>query len=362
MDAMDIAEGLPAAVTAAETVLDNDIRLERNASTGKEQYVFDPYNSLNVSIQREDVETLLRTYGINIPVFNMELYKRAFIHKSYIRRPQLENDANGIVIAPKPENCMPLFTKSNERLEFVGDGVLECVTKFYLYKRFSKGQEGFMTEKKIELVKNESIGRIAYEMGLHKWFVLSRHAEEKQTRTNLKKLGCLFEAFVGAMFLDFNRITIHDEHRWFESYFVSGPGYQMAEIFIQFVFERHVDWTSLVSNDNNFKNILQVIIQKEYKVTPHHLEISPHNPETGYHMGVFLCLGQPIHEAQQNTPLESVPRFGQAPYRTHGDVHAAMSVNHRVFVFLGEGKHRIKKKAEQIACESAIQVLKGVDR
>jgi len=49
-----------------------------------------------------------------------------------------------------------------------------------------------MTEKKIELVKNESIGKIAYEMGLHRWYVLSKHAESKQTRTNLKKLGCLF--------------------------------------------------------------------------------------------------------------------------------------------------------------------------
>ncbi|NDB36077.1 MAG: hypothetical protein EB023_12220, partial [Flavobacteriia bacterium] len=52
-----------------------------------------------------------------------------------------------------------------------------------------------MTEKKIAIVKNEAIGKIALEMGLHKWLVLSKHAEEKRIRTNLKKLGCLFEAF-----------------------------------------------------------------------------------------------------------------------------------------------------------------------
>jgi len=153
--------------------VDDDIRVEHSAN-GTETYIFDPYNPLNIAIRSEDVESLLMSYGITIPIFNMELYKRAFIHKSYIRRPQLENDVNGIIIAAKPDDCMALFTKSNERLEFVGDGVLECITKFYLYKRFSKGQEGFMTEKKIELVKNESIGRIAYEMGLHKWFVLSK--------------------------------------------------------------------------------------------------------------------------------------------------------------------------------------------
>ena len=106
---------------------------------------------------------------------------------------------------------MPLSTKSNERLEFLGDGVLECITKYYLYRRFPKEDEGFMTEKKIALVKNESIGKQAYEMGLNKWYIISNHAEEKKTRTNLKKLGCLFESFLGALFLDYNKLEIHDE-------------------------------------------------------------------------------------------------------------------------------------------------------
>ena len=54
-----------------------------------------------------------------------------------------------------------------------------------------------MTEKKIALVKNEHIGKLAYDMKLNKWLIMSKHAEEKKTRTNLKKLGCLFEAFLG---------------------------------------------------------------------------------------------------------------------------------------------------------------------
>ena len=124
-------------------------------------------------------------------------------------------DSN-VIITPKPDDCLPLFTKSNERLEFVGDGVLECITKYYLYRRFPKENEGFMTEKKIALVKNEAIGKIAYEMGLHHWFVLSKHAEGKQTRTNLKKLGCLFESFIGALFLDFNKIIVKDDENCFK--------------------------------------------------------------------------------------------------------------------------------------------------
>ena len=64
----------------------------------------------------------------------MELYKRAFIHRSYTKRPKLENEEANVTIVEKPEDCLPLKTKSNERLEFIGDGVLECITKYYLYK------------------------------------------------------------------------------------------------------------------------------------------------------------------------------------------------------------------------------------
>ena len=332
--------------------IDDDVRVERQ-SNGTELLIFDPYNPLNKEISTDDIRNILKAYGVDAPTFNEKLYKRAFIHRSYMKRSGVENKMNNIVISPKPDNCMPLSTKSNERLEFVGDGVLECITKYYLYRRFPKENEGFMTEKKIALVKNEAIGKMAMEMGLHKWLILSKHAETKQTRTNLKKLGCLFEAFVGALFLDFNKISVTDEEGWFKNVFVTGPGFQMAQIFIESVFEKHVDWTALIQNDDNFKNILQVKIQKEFKVTPNYIEIDEHNVDTGYRMGVYLCLGQAIHNVNMASAL-SLSQF-----RAYSDVHQYMSEHGRMFLFLGEGVNKIKKKAEQIASESAIQNLTG---
>ena len=235
--------------------------------------VFNPYNPLNIKITLCEVQSILSKYDIPTTVFNIALYERAFVHESYTKRPQYENMKQNITIVERPTDCMPLSSKSNQRLEFLGDGVLECVTKYLLYRRFPKENEGFMTEKKIAIVKNEAIGKIALEMGLHKWLILSKHAEEKKVRTNLKKLGCLFESFIGALFLDFNKIIIKDDDKWFENIFVTGPGFQMAQKFIENVFDKHIDWTSLILNDDNYKNILQVKIQKEFKVTPHYLEM-----------------------------------------------------------------------------------------
>ena len=312
----------------------------------EEGLIFNPYNSNCQEITLNDVQCILKEYGINSSIYNVELYKRAFIHKSYVKRPQLENENSNIQIVERPNNCICLKTKSNERLEFIGDGVLELITKYYLYRRFPKADEGFMTEKKIALVKNEHIGKLALHMNLNKWFIMSKNTEDKGTRNNLKKLGCLFEAFIGALFLDFNKISVKDEEKWFENVFVCGPGFQMAQIFVESIFERYVDWDKLINEDDNFKNILQVKIQKQFKTTPDYLELES---DEGYYMGVYLCLGQPIY----NLKPEDADDFTEL--NSFEEIQKQLDTDGKIFICLGKSKHKVKKKAEQCACENALK-------
>jgi len=283
---------------------------------------FNPYNLKNKWISLNHVQTILTNYGVTSPI-QFDLYKQAFIHRSYCKRPDVKT-------CPCPPRCIELQDKSNERLEFLGDGVVECVTKYYLYRRFYREQEGFMTEKKIALVKNEAIGKLAYDMGLHEWYILSNHTEEKKMRTNLKKLGCLFEAFMGALFLDL--------------------GFEASTLFLENVYEKHIDWAELILCDDNYKNILQVKIQKEFKTTPDYLEISSLDV---YHMGVYLCIGQPIWK----TSIKQALPFDQ--FGSFEAIQTYMKTHSFVLIFLGEGKHKIKKKAEQLACEHALQRLQS---
>ena len=334
----------------ASATMDKSILHDDDVVRGENGLIFNPYNSLNVEITLNDVQCILTKYGLPPIITNMELYKRAFVHRSYTKRPQIENTTQNITIVERPLDCLPLHTKSNERLEYLGDGILELVTKYYIYRRFPKENEGFMTEKKIAIVKNEAIGKIALEMRLNKWLILSKHAEEKKIRTNLKKLGCLFEAFLGALFLDFNKINVKDDEGWFQNVFVCGPGFQMAQKFVENIFEKHIDWVALIQNDDNYKNILQVKIQKEFKVTPHYLEIE-HDAELGFRMGVFLCIGQPIHNVNIHDAI-SIDNI-----KTFKDIHDEISKLGKVLIFLGEGQHKIKRKAEQTACNEALQKI-----
>ena len=328
----------------------NQIISEHELEITDDGLVFDPFNPKNKEITLNDVQCILKTYGLPPKINNLNLYKRAFVHTSYVKKPMTENINNNITIVPKPDNCLPLKTKSNERLEFLGDGILEAITKYYLYRRFPKENEGFMTEKKIALVKNEAIGRLSYQMRLHQWVLISKHAEEKQIRTNVKKLGCLFEAFLGAVFLDFNKINIDDNDGWFANLFVTGPGFQMAQIFVENIFEKHVDWDEILNNDKNYKNIFQVIIQKQFKITPDYVELA-NTDEEGYTMGVYIALGAPIYTFDTNNAKQ---------YSEFGSLNAIQNYhesNGPILIFMGKGTHKTKKKAEQEACEIAINLI-----
>ena len=335
------------------TIIVNNSDNKLDAENTNESLIFNPFNPQNIKITLNDIQFILKSYDVPHTIYNINLYSRAFVHRSYTKKPDYENAQQNIIVAEKPDDCLPLSTKSNERLEFLGDGILEAVTKYYLYRRFPKADEGFMTEKKIAIVKNESIGKIAYEMGLHKWLIISKHAEEKKIRTNLKKLGCLFEAFIGALFLDFNKIEIDDEDNWFRDVFVTGPGFQMAQKFIESIFEKHIDWVSLIQNDDNYKNILQVRIQKEFKITPDYLIIES-SIDCGYKMGVYICLGQPIHNLRHEDS-QDISKF-----HSYKDMHDYAEQSGSLFVFLADSQHKIKRKAEQIASEIALEKLNSL--
>jgi dsRNA-specific ribonuclease len=328
-----------------------DENLLSSSSSSTKELIYNPYNPLNRKITLHDIQTILIAYELPPIVHNMALYQRAFVYSSYTKRTDDENERNNIKMVEKPDNCLPLCSKSNERLEFIGDGILEAVTKLYNYRRFPKAHEGFMTDKKIDIVKNVSIGKFAYEMGLHQWLIISKHAEEKKTRTNIEKLGCLFEAFIGALYLDMNKLPIPDNNEdWFLDDSIYGLGFPMCQKFIHKVFEKHINWTHLITNNDNHKKSFQEIIQKEFKVPPQYMTLQ-NDVENGFHMGLFLCVGFNINN--DNVDYHDAVPIEQ--FSTIADIHEYIKTNQKIFLFISSGIHKIKKEAQQMACHKALE-------
>ncbi len=111
---------------------------------------------------------------------NIQLYKLALMHKS---------------VAKRNEKGRPL---NNERLEFLGDAVLDAVVGDIVYHHFEGKREGFLTNTRSKLVQRETLGKLAEEMGITKLILSSGHS----TSHNSYIGGTAFEALVGAIYLD----------------------------------------------------------------------------------------------------------------------------------------------------------------
>ena len=342
----------PAPVPVPAPAFPNNVR---GADSQEHQLVNAIYNPNNVEITDQDIVGILSYFGITMQPYNLNLYRRAFVHDSYsyTHYPELANTYPEIQLSvPK------LYSKHNQRLELLGDGVVELVAKYYIYVRWPGKDEGFITDTKIEMVKNETIGKLAMDLGLQRWYMMSRAEEQKGLRSNVAKLGCLFEAFVGAIFLDFNRMDI-TEQGWTEQPFLCGPGFQVAQLFTTRVFDAFMNWTAVLISSENYKRPLQELLQCEYKVAPI-FDFGPNRSTDGFNMCVFLyippkAISSKKHGQSQSLYHQSVP---VSTFSSFMEIHNYLARNRNVCILLGEGYNRKKQMAEQFACKSAIEAIK----
>ena len=129
---------------------------------------------------RKEKEPYFRFYRIlGFYPHNIEIYKQALLHKSSSVKTQ------GRLI-------------NNERLEFLGDAILDAVVADIVYKKFEGKREGFLTNTRSKIVQRETLNNIAINIGLDKLIKYS----SKQSSHNSYMSGNAFEALVGAIYLD----------------------------------------------------------------------------------------------------------------------------------------------------------------
>jgi len=121
---------------------------------------------------------------IRVKFKNPELLAQAFVHKSYLNehKDELSND--------------------NERLEFLGDAVLELVTTEFLFEKFTESEEGQLTSFRSALVKGRHLAEVSKKLGLGEYLLLSRGEEKSGGSEKDYLLANTLEALIGAIYLD----------------------------------------------------------------------------------------------------------------------------------------------------------------
>jgi len=212
------------------------------------------------------------------------LLKQAFTHRSYIN----ENSGTNL--------------SHNERLEFLGDAVLELIVTDFLYRKYPSYTEGELTALRSALVNAVIISEIALAIGMNDYLLLSRGEAKDNGKARQYILANTYEAYVGALYLD--------------------QGYEAAD---KFVSKSLLTKTEEIVNKKlwrDAKSLVQEKAQEFVSVTPAYKVLSESGPDHDKHFTVGIFFGRDL---------------------------------------IAEGKGKSKQEAEQKAAEAALKVKNWLD-
>ncbi|MBP9813527.1 ribonuclease III [Candidatus Saccharibacteria bacterium] len=212
---------------------------------------------------------------------NLSLLITAFTHRSYLNEHK------------------KTVKEHNERLEFLGDAVLELVVTEYLYSNFSE-PEGILTNWRSSLVRTESIGAAAERLGFNEYLRLSRGEKRGTERARQQILANCFEAVIGAIYID--------------------KGYEMSKEFIEANIISTFEEILATGSWLDPKSRLQEVAQSVDSATPQYKVIDEEGPdhEKIFKIGVFVDgknmgegVGPSKQAAQQQAAEQALKKYQQ---------------------------------------------------
>jgi dsRNA-specific ribonuclease len=206
-----------------------------------------PFNPSNIVISEADVSNLLNAYSCKHIIKNINLFRCAMVHRSYCTR---KNESITVGNERCPNDCIPLQDNSNERLEFLGDAVLNLIVGGYLFERYDQENEGFLTKIRTKLVCGRMLSELAAKIDIKQFFIISKQIEDANGRENAKILEDMFEAFLGALYLDADH-NIDIVAEW-----------------LMTVIETNVDFTHLILHNDNPKDCVIRYFQHTFGFIP----------------------------------------------------------------------------------------------
>ncbi len=210
------------------------------------------------------------------PIDDLSLYRRALTHRSFLR--------------VHPEYAL----QSNERLEFLGDALLDLFISEVLYDRFPDKAEGSLTRLRARLVSERPLATYARHMNLGNRLLMSENAAEGGGRDNPSILADAFEALVGAVYRD--------------------QGYEAAYAFVHEQVLDPFDLMDVAARDENYKSQLLEYMQARARPQPTYRVVQEKGPSHDKTFTVEVRVGETAYE--QGTAGSKQEAEQQAARRT----------------------------------------------
>jgi dsRNA-specific ribonuclease len=201
-------------------------------------------NDLKLIFQKAGILEELEKNGEDFTKWDLPNFQRAFTHISYTHnrtkkqgKNVIENEDDSVI----PSKCIPIQEQSMERLEWLGDSIIQSIVGVYIWERFPNQEEGFYTIFRSKLVKTEALAQLGGFLGFNPLLIISKHTEDYcNGRTNAKHLEDAFEAFIGSLW-----------EQTGEKY-----KYDIVKKFIINSIETKIDIPMLIIYNDNYKDIL----------------------------------------------------------------------------------------------------------
>lgn len=276
-----------------------------------EEVIHIPYNINNILVKEKDIIDLLARYNVNIEKVNkLEEIQKAFTHQSYLKKDIYPKK---VLEQSKKEIDFPdlveLQSESYQRLEYFGDRVLKLTISMYLFYRYPQKNEGFMTRLQTKIEDKKNLAIFSQELGLQKYFLLSRQNELVKGRNSESINEDIFEAFIGALMLS--------------------NGFEVCFLLIVNLLETLIDYSEKLYRDNNYKD----------KLLQHF-----HKNQLGFPKYFLVCSEGPPHKRIFTMGVEDPKSKNKKKLETRG---------------IGFGVGNSKKEAEQNASKMTL-ILYGV--
>lgn len=191
---------------------------------------------------------------LDVRFTDLSLLQRALTHRSYLNE--------------HPEHML----EDNERLEFLGDAVLDFIAGAWLFHRFPEMDEGRLTRLRAGLVRTETLARFAESLDLGDALLLGRGEDESGGRRRISNLCGSFEALVGALYLD--------------------QGMEAAQSFVEPLLGPALDDILSRAADKDAKSLLQEWSQAELGLTPVYRTVASEGPDHAKEFTVAVMIGQ----------------------------------------------------------------------
>lgn len=187
-------------------------------------------------VKNERLLQLERIIGFEID--DPSLFLRALRHRSTLANDQYSSH------------------DSYERLEFLGDAVLDLIAAEVLFEKFPTANEGFLTKSRAKLVKGETLAKFSIKLGIEDLLELGERSDQVSISKNI--LADVFESIIAAIYIT--------------------KGYANAFMFVSEVFEKQVDFKKLVNQVDNFKSALLEFTQAEKMSLPSYRVVTESGP------------------------------------------------------------------------------------